>query len=614
MNTKTIDIDSTYRNRENYPNPYDFVIPYKAKQEIVSTSFLDPILESSPYTGSTTRIPGQLLTGISFDAQNITLDPEEVTITNYYISSKLQIGNQTRIITFYDGVTKVATVDSPFPLIPASGTVYFIRKLDQYFSSDVTIYRRDVATNTVSQLNLLSVDASITNNFYTGSFIRYTNGPHATQTALITDYFTTDTPPWIQPTNEGVVADLSTLERGWLFTQSAMAILKRIQFVASGFDSTGSRTLVVRVRSGSGFTGSILYTTTLTVSSATPVDFSTVDINTLLSAGTYTFTLQDTTIGGDATGYIKVYGITPDSTFIALDNFPVYPKLTVTSYSFPPVTVASQPVDTPVSLLGGVTNSVYASYSTRLTNSGYTGKCMRVRRSMDNSQTDIGFIAGGLDLFALKTFSAGGDVFVSILYDQSGKGNHLTQTLIGSQPRIVTAGTVESVAGVPALLFDGINDFLNLPGYPFIGKSSFSVSVVQRLLDFRVGARVFSFGTTIFATNDNTTIGGGGLLSINNGTGAQTTSYTSTGDMLPHGYVYTHSGSDLSVYRDGVNIGSTGGITTLPSSTFGTTNYIGRSVAGDYFYGNISEIVVFDVALSSLDAIYTSNNQTGYYS
>ena len=126
---KYLDIDSTYRNRKDYPNPFDFVIPitYPGRDSTTATA-LDPVIDAIPYTGSTDP-PGTNQTGVSADASNITLDPQESTIDNFYINSVLEISGEYRTITSYNGTTFVATVSSPFSSTPVAGTVYYTRKI-----------------------------------------------------------------------------------------------------------------------------------------------------------------------------------------------------------------------------------------------------------------------------------------------------------------------------------------------------------------------------------------------------------------------------------------------------------------------------------------------------
>ena len=96
-----------------------------------------------------------------------------------------------------------------------------------------------------------------------------------------------------------------------------------------------------------------------------------------------------------------------------------------------------------------------AAYSLRLLDSSYVGSAIRVRRSSDNTEQDIGFnVFGELDTVSLLAFAGTGDAFVKTWYDQSGNSNDATQTATGSQPQIVSSGAVIVENGKPAVEFD----------------------------------------------------------------------------------------------------------------------------------------------------------------
>ena len=103
-----------------------------------------------------------------------------------------------------------------------------------------------------------------------------------------------------------------------------------------------------------------------------------------------------------------------------------------------------------------------AAYSLRKLRSAYAGNCIRVRRSSDNTEQNIGFVNNALDTTTLLTFCGVGNGFVTTWYDQSSNGNNATQTTAANQPQIVSNGNVITITGIgqanPTLLFDGVND------------------------------------------------------------------------------------------------------------------------------------------------------------
>jgi hypothetical protein len=93
-------------------------------------------------------------------------------------------------------------------------------------------------------------------------------------------------------------------------------------------------------------------------------------------------------------------------------------------------------------ILDTTANAVMA-VSVRKLRSAYQGSCMRVRRSSDNSETDIGFtLADALDVSSLLAFASTSSVYVKTWYDQSGGGRDLTQTTTTAQPLIVASGSL----------------------------------------------------------------------------------------------------------------------------------------------------------------------------
>jgi hypothetical protein len=92
---------------------------------------------------------------------------------------------------------------------------------------------------------------------------------------------------------------------------------------------------------------------------------------------------------------------------------------------------------------------------------------VRVRRSSDNATADFG---GSLFVSwpAISTFLNGSNGFITKFYDQSGNGHDLAQTTAASQPKIILASN-----GLPALLFDGVDDSLKTAAFTLNESFSF---------------------------------------------------------------------------------------------------------------------------------------------
>ncbi len=86
----------------------------------------------------------------------------------------------------------------------------------------------------------------------------------------------------------------------------------------------------------------------------------------------------------------------------------------------------------------------------RLLSSYATNKAVRIRRSSDDTEQDIGFDGtGAFDSAAFTSFVGAGHAYVRTWYDQSGNGYDAEQTTAANQPELVLSG----IGGKPAMLF-----------------------------------------------------------------------------------------------------------------------------------------------------------------
>jgi hypothetical protein len=106
-------------------------------------------------------------------------------------------------------------------------------------------------------------------------------------------------------------------------------------------------------------------------------------------------------------------------------------------------------------LLDTISSTPVIAISTRLLRSAYAGQCMRVRRSSDNTEQDIGFTGDALDTTSLASFVGANNGHVVTWYDQSGNGNNVTQSSTGLQPRVVNSGSNETLSSIIAPNFAG---------------------------------------------------------------------------------------------------------------------------------------------------------------
>ncbi|WUH88957.1 cellulose binding domain-containing protein [Streptomyces sp. NBC_00433] len=112
-------------------------------------------------------------------------------------------------------------------------------------------------------------------------------------------------------------------------------------------------------------------------------------------------------------------------------------------------TTTSQAADTqPCDIYAsGGTPCVAAHSTTRALYSSYNGPLYQVRRSSDNSTRDIGVLSAGgyADAASQDSFCSGTSCVITVIYDQSGRSNNLTQAPAGS-----AAGGPDNLANATA--------------------------------------------------------------------------------------------------------------------------------------------------------------------
>ncbi|MEZ0096178.1 alpha-L-arabinofuranosidase B [Streptacidiphilus sp. EB129] len=90
----------------------------------------------------------------------------------------------------------------------------------------------------------------------------------------------------------------------------------------------------------------------------------------------------------------------------------------------------------------GGTPCVAAHSTTRALYAAYNGPLYQVRRASDNATANIGLLSAGgyANAAAQDSFCAGTSCVITVIYDQSGKGNNLTQALMGYWPGPAAGG------------------------------------------------------------------------------------------------------------------------------------------------------------------------------
>lgn len=258
-----------------------------------------------------------------------------------------------------------------------------------------------------------------------------------------------------------------------------------------------------------------------------------------------------------------------------------------------------------------------AAYSVRKLRSAYTGSAIRVRRSSDNTEQDIGFtVAGDLETSSLTLFCGGGNGFVTTWYDQSGNSRNATQTTAANQPQIVSSGSVVLDGGKPSIFWNGgqrlslVSDSMtnNIGYFSFFGVSKLNenTSTTPRWLGlFSTGSSPTS-SRILFGKNTTNNYGGGGRRLDSDSFSGAFSSTTYTLNRALNSILFNYIDSKLDAYLNSSSLASSttfhsGGST---SATNSQTQQIGANGAGqENWLGNIQELI-----------FYTSNqssNRTG---
>jgi hypothetical protein len=232
---------------------------------------------------------------------------------------------------------------------------------------------------------------------------------------------------------------------------------------------------------------------------------------------------------------------------------------------------------------------------------------IRVRRSSDNTQEDIGFAGDVLDAAALASFVGANDAFVTNVYDQTGNGRHLGQGDSGKQPRIVSAGTPDG-----AMVFDASDDCLVSETLAMGTARAALFAEWERSTDGSV--RVLAELSNNYSSDNNrfaiyTYSVQGAMIGAMGTSGARINSFANDADMGFWTYLFDKSTSgsgQIAVWRDSVSLTPTTVATTDVGGTFSSSNLnVGARANGAAFPSGakIRQLVLYtaDVSASRAD-------------
>lgn len=238
-----------------------------------------------------------------------------------------------------------------------------------------------------------------------------------------------------------------------------------------------------------------------------------------------------------------------------------------------------------------------AAYSLRKLRSAYSGNCIRVRRSSDNTEQNIGFVNNVLDTASLLTFVGAGNGFVTTWYDQSGNGLNSSMSTAISQPRIVNAGVLDVKNVKAGFRFDGSNDYLTRAALTALNSgntySIFSVSANETTGVFGDVINTNNGSSRLNIAVDTRTTGGFyriATLTNTGGTGYATNLPALDGSTNQRLQTVVVNGFNIAGWKNGV-AGSTDTYTGIyANNQFDIGIYLG---VGRYLNGYIQELVIY---------------------
>jgi hypothetical protein len=257
----------------------------------------------------------------------------------------------------------------------------------------------------------------------------------------------------------------------------------------------------------------------------------------------------------------------------------------------------------PAGILDRITATASRAYQTERLTRTYTGPLIRVRRSTDSAELDIGFnpITGALDTATLLTFCGAGDGHIVTFYDQSPSAQHATNPIASQQPRIVIGGVLQTAGGKPVIDFDGVDDRLPT-GWSPTAEASMYVDIVTRVPP--TGNNVVVGGWTTFNVNNfYANVSSGSLLIWATGSGSTPSLNVASAGLVGNRtrYLGVH-GTLRKFFYNGIKHTENASASSpvgCPAVVIGASTTPSISTVANRFAG----LIMFESALSDADAI-----------
>jgi hypothetical protein len=230
-----------------------------------------------------------------------------------------------------------------------------------------------------------------------------------------------------------------------------------------------------------------------------------------------------------------------------------------------------------------------AAFSLRKLRTNYTGNCLRVRRTSDNTEQEIGFVNNFLDTASIQTFCSGTNGFVTTWYDQGDSARDASQSTAANQPKIYDSATASLTKRNNKVAFDlDGTDHLNMSNFAFLLRNkgyaaNFAVSMCTQTNTINgilfINTTSPNDQTPRFLHEYNRTTAnrmgvGGRRLDANTFQNIVSNTNYSTTDLALNVGILDYTNSDAFLYENGTQTAST---TTFQTS--GNTSNTSSSVA-----------------------------------
>jgi Alpha-L-arabinofuranosidase B, catalytic len=248
-------------------------------------------------------------------------------------------------------------------------------------------------------------------------------------------------------------------------------------------------------------------------------------------------------------------------------------------------------------------DTVSVAYGVRLLRAAYAApsKLVRVQRTSDNTQSDIGTVNScDFDSATFNTFCNATTCFVAKWYDQSGNGNDVTQATFSNMPQLL----LNQQNGHPALVFNGTSDSLTATLSAGVAAETFADVLKQGTSS---NGFTFILGNATSSTYHEMGVGTAHAGRIVASVAHDGTEAYSNSTWYRFGGIL--SNTLASIYENGTKGTDDATSTTLVSQTSLSIGTFSTS----WLNGSMTELIIFSPNISSTDLLTVSSNQSVYW-